>query len=90
MNIHKTIILNVVLYGCEIRSLNLMEEHGLKTFESSVMTRIFGWKRDEVTGEWRKLNNEELHNFYSSPSIIKMIKLWRTRRAWHVARTGGN
>jgi hypothetical protein len=90
MNIHKTIILNAVLYGCEIRSLILREEHRLKAFESSVLRRIFGCKRDEIIGCWRKLHNEELHNFYSSPSIIRMIKSWRTKWAGHVARTGGS
>jgi hypothetical protein len=57
-------------------------------FEKSVLRRIFGPKRDEVTGAWRKLHNEELHSLYSSPSIIKMIKSRRMRRAGHVARMG--
>jgi hypothetical protein len=55
-----------------------------------VLRRIFGPKRDEVTGGWRKLHNEELHNLYSSPSIIRMIKLRRMRWAWHVARMRRN
>jgi hypothetical protein len=59
----------VVLYGCETWSLTLREEHKLRVSENRVL-RIFGLKRDEVTGEWRKLHNEELHNLYSSPSII--------------------
>jgi hypothetical protein len=59
-----------VLYGCETWSLTLREEHRLRVFENSVLRRIFGPKRDEVTGEWRKLHNEELHDLYSSPSII--------------------
>jgi hypothetical protein len=62
---HKTIILPVVLYGCETWSLTLREEHTLRVFENRVLRRIFGPKRDEVMGEWRKLHNEELHNLYS-------------------------
>jgi hypothetical protein len=57
-------------------------------FENRVLKRIFGPKRDEVTGVWRKLHNEELHNLYSSPSIIRMIKSRRMRWAGHVTRTG--
>jgi hypothetical protein len=64
----KIIILPVVLYGCETWSLTLREEHRLSVFENRVLRRIFGPKRDEVTGGWRKLHNEELHNMYSSPS----------------------
>jgi hypothetical protein len=64
----------VVLYGCETWSLTLREEHRLRVFENRVLRRIFGPKRDEVAGGWRKLHNEELHNVYSSPSIIRMIK----------------
>jgi hypothetical protein len=55
-------------------------------FENRVLKRIFGRKRDEVTGDWRKLHNEELHRLYSSPSIIRMIKSSRMRWAGHVAR----
>jgi hypothetical protein len=62
VKIYKTIILPVVLYGCETWSLTLREEHRLRMFENRVLRRIFGPKRDEVTGEWRKLHNEELHN----------------------------
>jgi hypothetical protein len=58
-------------------------------FENRVLRRIFGPKRDEVTGNWRKLNNEELHNLYSSPNIIRMIKSRKMRWAGHVARIGG-
>jgi hypothetical protein len=75
----------VVLYGCETLSLNLREEH---RFENRVLRRIFGPKRDEVTGGWRKLHNEELHGLYSSPSIIRVIKARRMRWAGHVARMG--
>jgi hypothetical protein len=77
ITIYKTIILPVVLYGCETWSLTLREEDRLGVFENRVLRRIFGPKRDEVTGEWRKLNNEELHDLYSSPSIIRIIKARR-------------
>jgi hypothetical protein len=66
VKIYKTIILPFVLYGCETWSLTLREEHRLRVFENRVVRRIFLPKRDEVTGEWRKLHNEELHNLYSS------------------------
>jgi hypothetical protein len=59
---------------------------GLKVFENRVLRRIFGPKKDEVTGEWRKLHNEELHDLYSSPSIIRIIKSRRMRLAGHVVR----
>jgi hypothetical protein len=78
----------VVLYGCETWSLTLREEDRLKVFENRVLRRIFGPKRDEVTGEWRKLHNEELHDLYSSPSIIRIVKGRRMRWAGHVARMG--
>jgi hypothetical protein len=70
IKIHKTIILPVVLYGCETWSLTLREEHRLRVFENRVLRRIFGPKGDEVMGEWRKLHSGELHNLYSSPDII--------------------
>jgi hypothetical protein len=85
IRIYKTIILPIVLYGCETGSLTLREEHRLRVFENRVLRRIFGPKRDEVTGDWRKLHNEELHMLYSSPSIIRMIKSRRMRWAGHVA-----
>jgi hypothetical protein len=85
---YKTIILPVLLYGCETWSLTLREEHRLKVFENRVLRRIFGPKRDEVIGEWRKLHNEELHNLYSSPDIIRQIKSRQMRWAGHVARMG--
>jgi hypothetical protein len=88
MRIYKTIILPVVLYGCEIWSLTLREEHRLRVFENRVLRKIFGPKKDEVTGEWRKLHNEELRDLYSSPSIIKIVKSIRKRWAGHVARMG--
>jgi hypothetical protein len=71
VKIYKTIIVPNVLYGCETWSLTLSEEHRLRVFENRVLRRIFGPKRDEVMGEWRKMHNEELHNLYSSPDIIR-------------------
>jgi hypothetical protein len=85
VKIYKTIILPVVLYGCETWSLTLREGHRLRVFENTVLRRIFGPKRDAVTGEWRKLHNEELHILYSSPNIIRQIKSRRLRWAGHVA-----
>jgi hypothetical protein len=70
---YKTIILPVVLYGCETWSLTLREEHRLRVFER-VLRRIFGPKRDEVTGVWRKLHSEELHSLYSSQDSIRQVK----------------
>jgi hypothetical protein len=83
--IYRTIILPVVLYGCENWSLILREEHRLRVFENRVLSRIFGPKRDEVKGEWRKLHNEELNDLYSSPNIIRVVKPGRMRWAGHVA-----
>jgi hypothetical protein len=76
---YKTFILPLVLYGRETWSLTLREEHRLRVFENRVLRRIFGLKRDEVTGDWRKLHNEELRDLYSSPSIIRIIKSGRMR-----------
>jgi hypothetical protein len=87
IRIYKTIILPVVLYGCETWSLTLREEPRLGVFENKVPRRIFGSWGDEVTGEWRKLHNEEFHDLYSSPSKIRTMKS-RTRWAGHVARMG--
>jgi hypothetical protein len=81
---HKTIILPVVLYGCETLSLTLREKHRLRMFENRVLRRIFGPMRDEVTREWRKLHSEELHKLYFSPNIIRQIKSRRMRWAGHV------
>jgi hypothetical protein len=86
--IYKTIILPVVLYGCETSSLTLRETHRLGVFENRVLKRIFGPKRDEVSGEWRKVHNEELHDLYSSPSIIRIMKSRKMRWAGNVARMG--
>jgi hypothetical protein len=88
MRIYKTIILPVMLYGGVNSSLTLREEHRLRVFENKVLRRIFGPKRDEVTGESRKLHNEELRDLYSSPSIIRIIKSKRMRWAGHVAGMG--
>jgi hypothetical protein len=73
---------------CETWSLTLREGHRLRVFENMVLRRIFGPKRDEVAGEWRKLHNEELHYLYSSPNILRVIKSRRTRWAGHAARMG--
>jgi hypothetical protein len=78
----------VVLYGCENWSPTLREEDSLRVFENRVLRRIFGPKRNEVTGGCRKLHNEELRNLYSSPSVIRMIKSRRMRCAGHVAGIG--
>jgi hypothetical protein len=88
IKIHRNIILPVVLYGCETWSLTLREEHRLRVFENMVLRRIFGPKRDGVTGEWRRLHNEELNDLYSSPNIIWVIKSRIMRWAGHVAHMG--
>ncbi|KAJ4443744.1 hypothetical protein ANN_05522 [Periplaneta americana] len=88
VRIYKTVILLVLLYGCETWTLTLREEHRFRVFENKVLRKIFGAKRDEVTGEWRKLHNTELHALYSSPDIIRNIKSRRLRWAGHVARMG--
>jgi hypothetical protein len=75
----------VVLYGCETWSLTVREEHRLRVFENRVLRRIFGPKGDVVTGGFRKLHNEELHNLHSSPSIIRIIKSRSMRWVGHVA-----
>ena len=74
MKIYRTVILPVVLYGCETWSLTLREERRLRVFENRVLRRVFGAKRDEVTGEWRKLHNEELSDLYSLPNIVRVVK----------------
>jgi hypothetical protein len=88
IKIHRTIILPVVLYGCETWSLILTEERRLLVFENRVLRRVFGPKRDEITGEWRKLHNEELRHLYSLPNIVRAVKSRRMRWAGHVARMG--
>ncbi|KAJ4448308.1 hypothetical protein ANN_10323 [Periplaneta americana] len=87
VGIYKTDILPVVMYGCETWALTLREEPRLRMFENKVLRKIFGAKR-EVTGEWRKLHNAELHALYSSRDIIRNIKSRRLRWAGHVARMG--
>jgi len=88
IKIYRTIILPVVLYGCETWSLTLREEMKLRVFENMVLRRIFGPRRDEVTGEWMRLHNEELSDLYSSSNIVRVIKSRRMRWAGHVARMG--
>jgi len=80
--------LPVVLYGCETWLLILREERRLRMFEKRVLRRIFGPKRDEVSGAWSKLNNEVLNYLYPSPYIIRVIKSRRTRWEGHVACIG--
>jgi hypothetical protein len=79
--------LPVVPYGCETWSLTFREEHRLRVFENRVLRKIFGPKRDE-DGSWRKLHNDELHDLYSSPNIVRVIKSWKMRWAGHVTRMG--
>ena len=88
IKLYRTIILPVVSYGCETWSLTVREERKLRVFENVVLRRIFGPRRDEVTGEWKRLHNEELNDLYSSPNIVRVIKSRRMRWAGHVARMG--
>jgi hypothetical protein len=85
---NRTIILPVVLCGCETWLLRLREEHRLRVFENAVLRGIFGLKRDEATGGWRKLHNEELNDLYSSASIVQVIESRIMRWLGHVARMG--
>jgi len=84
----RTVILSVVLCGCETLSLTLRYQRRLKVFENRALRGTFGPERDEVTGEWRKRHNEELSDLYWSSNIVRVIKLRRMIRAWHVARMG--
>jgi hypothetical protein len=86
INIYRTIILPLVLYGCESRSLTLREEHRLRVFENRVLKRIFRPKRDEVTWEWRKLHSEEHNDLYSLPNFISVVKSRRIIWVGYVAR----
>jgi len=88
IKIYRTIILPVVLYGCETWLLTLQEERKLRVFQNMVLRKIFGPRRDEVMGEWRRLHNEELNDLNSLPSIVQVIKSRRMRWAGHVARMG--
>jgi hypothetical protein len=88
IKIYRNIILSVVLYGCETWSLILREERRLMVFENMVLRRIFGPRRNEVTGEWRRLYNEELNDLYPSSNIVRAIKSIRMRWAGYVARMG--
>jgi hypothetical protein len=81
IKIYRTIILPVVLYECETWSLTLREECRRRVFENRVLRRVFGPKRDEGTGDWRQLHNEELNNMHSSPSIVLVVKSRRMRWA---------
>ena len=86
--IYKIMILTVVFYGCETWSLTLREERRMRVFETRMMRRMFGPKRDKIPGEWRKLYKEELSDFYSSPNIVHVSKSRRLRWAGHVALMG--
>jgi hypothetical protein len=86
MYICPNIILPLVLYGRETWSLTLMEKSRLRVFENRALRGIFGPKRDEATGEWSKLRNDELRDLYSSPNIVRVIKPRRMGWAGHVAR----
>jgi len=86
IKIYRTIILPVFLNGCETWSLTLREERRLRVFENRVLRRLFGPKRDELTGEWRKLHNEDLGDLYTLPNIVRVVKSRGMRWAGHVAR----
>ena len=88
IKIYRTIILPVVLYGCETWSLAVMEGRRLRVFENRVLRRIFQPKRDQITGEWRKLHNEDLNDQYPTPNTVWVKKSRRMRWAGHVAPMG--
>jgi hypothetical protein len=89
IKIYRTIILPVVLYGCEIWSFTLRKERRLRVSQNYVLRTIYGPKADEVTGEWIKLHNEKYNSLYSSTNIVRVIKSRRIRWSRHVARMGG-
>ena len=88
VKIYRTIILPLVLYGCETWSLTLREERRLRVFENRVLRRVFGPKRDEVTGKRRKLCNEELNELYSLPNTVRVVKSRQMRWSRHVVHMG--
>jgi hypothetical protein len=88
IKLYKTVILSVVVCGCKTWSLKLREERRLRAFENRVLRRIFGPKRVEIIGSWGKFHDEELHNLYSSPNIIRMIESMMMIWAGHLARMG--
>jgi len=88
IKMYRTIILSVVLYGCETWLLTLREERKLRVFENMVQRRIFRPKKDGVTGEWRQIHNEGLNDLYSLQNTVRVIKSRRMRWAAHVARVG--
>jgi hypothetical protein len=85
IKIYRTLILPIVLYGCETWSLTLREERRLRVFENRASRKIFGPKGEEVPGVWRKLHNEERNDLYCSPNIVRVITSRRMRWARHVA-----
>ena len=87
IKIYRTIILPVVLCGCETWSLILREERKLRVFEDMVLRRIFGPRRDEITGELRRLRNEELNDLYTSPNIVRVIESRRMRWVYDLHNT---
>ena len=88
IKIYRTIILPVVLYGCETWSLTLREERKLRVFANMVLRRIFGPRSVKVTWQWRRLHDEELNDFYPSPNFVRVMRWRRMRWARQVARIG--
>jgi len=88
INIYRTLILHVVLYGCETWSLTLRKEYWLRMFENRVLRRIFGPKRGQLTGQWGRLHYKGLNDLYSSPNNFRAIKSRRMRLVVHVAHLG--
>jgi len=88
LKIYKTVFLPVILYGCEIWSITLADEHKLRVLENKVLKKIYGPKQGDMAGEWRRLHNKELHGLYDSPDVVRIMKSRRLRWAGHVARMG--